>query len=131
MAIDGGAQGVVVPYVEKIEDVKALVGAVRYRPIKGEILDNILSGRTKPNEKLQSFWKRFNQHNYLIIGIESVPAIRRLEELVSIEGVDGVAHPTPVLYRGDGRTGRDYRRRGDRVIHRGEQGSGRPGGPVL
>src|SRR5438067_2096731 len=90
MAIDGGAQGVVVPYVERVEDVKALVGAVRYRPIKGEILDNILSGRTKPNEKLQSFWKRFNQHNYLIIGIESVPAIRRLEELVSIEGVDGV-----------------------------------------
>ena len=91
MAIDGGAQESSTSlYIEKIEDVKALAGAVRYRPIKGEILDSILSGRTKPNEKLQSFWKRFNRHNYLIIGIESVPAIRRLEELVSIEGVDGV-----------------------------------------
>jgi 4-hydroxy-2-oxoheptanedioate aldolase len=90
MALDGGAQGIVVPYIETVEEVKAMVGAVRYRPIKGEILQSILSGKATPNEKLQSFWKRFNQHNYLIIGIESVPAIRRLEELVSIEGVDGV-----------------------------------------
>lgn len=89
-ALDGGAQGIVVPYVETVEEVKALVGAVKYRPIKGEILRGFLSGQTKPNEKLQAFFKRFNQHHYLIIGIESVPAIRRLEELVSIDGVDGV-----------------------------------------
>jgi 4-hydroxy-2-oxoheptanedioate aldolase len=90
MALDGGAQGIVVPYVETVEEVKALVGAVHYRPIKGEILQGFLDGTTKPNEKLQSFWKRFNRHHYLIIGIESVPAIRRLEELVTIPGVDGV-----------------------------------------
>lgn len=90
MALDGGAQGIVVPYIEKVEDVKALVGAVHYRPIKGEILDGFLNGTSKPNAKLQAFWKRFNRHHYLIIGIESVPAIRRLEELISIEGVDGV-----------------------------------------
>ena len=90
MAIDGGAQGIVVPYVETVEEVKALVGAVRYRPIKGEILQGILNGSVQPNDKLQAFWNRFNQHNYLIIGIESVPAIKRLEELVSIDGVDGV-----------------------------------------
>jgi 2-keto-3-deoxy-L-rhamnonate aldolase RhmA len=89
-AIDGGAQGIVVPYVETVEEVKQLVGAVHYRPIKGEILQGFLDGTSKPNEKLQSFWKRFNRHNYLIIGIESVPAIRRLEELVTIPGVDGV-----------------------------------------
>jgi 2-keto-3-deoxy-L-rhamnonate aldolase RhmA len=90
MALDGGAQGIVVPYVETVEEIKALVGAVHYRPIKGEILRGILDGSIKPNEKLQTFWNRFNRHHYLIIGIESVPAIRRLEELVTIEGVDGV-----------------------------------------
>ena len=89
-AMDAGAQGVVVPYIEKVEDVKAVAGAVRYRPIKGEILDSFLNGTIKPNDKLRSFWNRFNRHNYLVIGIESVPAIRRLEELVSVEGVDGV-----------------------------------------
>jgi 4-hydroxy-2-oxoheptanedioate aldolase len=90
MALDGWAQGIVVPYVETVEEVRAMVGAVKYRPIKGEILQGYLDGSITPNEKMRSFWKRFNKHNYLIIGIESVPAIRRLEELVSVEGVDGV-----------------------------------------
>jgi 4-hydroxy-2-oxoheptanedioate aldolase len=90
MALDGGAQGIVAPYVETADEVKALVGAVRYRPIKGEILNGILDGSIQPGEKLQSFWQRFNRNNFLIIGVESVPAIRRLEELISIDGVDGV-----------------------------------------
>jgi len=90
MAIDGGAQGIVVPYVETVEEVKELVGAVRYRPIKGEFLNGILNGTRKPNDKLSRFFKSFNKDLYLIIGIESVAAINRLEELISIDGVDGV-----------------------------------------
>lgn len=90
MFIDGGAQGIVAPYVETVEEVKELVGAVRYRPIKGEFLNGILKGTRKPKDKLVEFFKRFNKDLYLIIGIESVAAINRLEELISIEGVDGV-----------------------------------------
>jgi 4-hydroxy-2-oxoheptanedioate aldolase len=90
MFIDGGAQGIVAPYVETVAEVKELVGAVRYRPIKGEFLDGILSGARKPKDKLNKFFKRFNKDLYLIIGIESVAAINRLEELISIDGVDGV-----------------------------------------
>ena len=32
MALDAGAHGVIVPYVETVEEVKSLVGAVKYRP---------------------------------------------------------------------------------------------------
>jgi 4-hydroxy-2-oxoheptanedioate aldolase len=88
--IDGGAQGIIAPYVETVEQVKELIGAVRYRPIKGEFLREILSHTRKPKEKLQRFLERFNQHLYLIIMIESVPAAENLEALVSLEGVDGV-----------------------------------------
>ncbi|MFA7257595.1 MAG: aldolase/citrate lyase family protein [Kiritimatiellales bacterium] len=88
--IDGGAQGIVAPYVETVEEVKELAGAVRYRPIKGEFLNGILNGDRKPNDKLSKFFKGFNRDLYLIIGIESVSAINRLEELISIDGVDGV-----------------------------------------
>jgi 4-hydroxy-2-oxoheptanedioate aldolase len=90
MFIDGGAHGIVAPYVETVEEVKELVGAVRYRPIKGEFRDDILNGIRKPNDKLNNFFKKFNKDLYLIIGIESVAAINRLEELISIDGVDGV-----------------------------------------
>lgn len=90
MAIDGGAQGIVAPYVETVEEVKELVGAVRYRPIKGELCEAFLSGAKKPSAKLSEFFKRFSKDTYLIIGIESVAAINRLEELISIDGVDAV-----------------------------------------
>ena len=90
MYIDGGAQGIVAPYVESIEQVKELVGAVKYRPIKGKFLNDIMNGRRVPNDKLNEFFKGFNRDLYLIIGIESVEAVNNLESLISINGVDGV-----------------------------------------
>jgi len=90
MAMDGGADGIVAPYVETVEQVKELVGAVKYRPIKGKFLQDILSGERKPNEKLQKFFGAFNRDKYLIIGVESVEAMDHLESLLSVEGVDGV-----------------------------------------
>lgn len=87
--LDGGAQGIVVPYVETVAEVKAIVGAVKYRPIKGEQLEKYMNGE-EPNEKMTAFFNRFNRDNYVVIGIESVAAINRLEELVTVKGVDAV-----------------------------------------
>ena len=44
MAIDGGAAGVVAPYMETVDYVRALRGAVKKRPTKGRKLDGILAG---------------------------------------------------------------------------------------
>lgn len=90
MALDAGAQGIVVPYVETVEEVKAAVGAVKYRPIKGRVLDELMSGKAKPNAKTRAFLDTFNREHYLIIGVESVPAMDNLEALISVQGVDGV-----------------------------------------
>ncbi|MBT3377373.1 MAG: aldolase [Lentisphaerae bacterium] len=90
MFLDGGAEGIVAPYVEEVEEVLELVGAVRYRPIKGKFLREMLSGQREPKEKTQRFLERFNADRYLIIGIESVAAIENLEALIGIDGVDGV-----------------------------------------
>lgn len=90
MAIEGGAEGIVAPYVETVEEVKELVGAVRYRPIKGAFLKDILDGKREPKEKSKKFLENFNENKYLILGVESVHAINNLENLISIDGVDGV-----------------------------------------
>jgi 4-hydroxy-2-oxoheptanedioate aldolase len=90
MALDAGAHGIVAPYVETVAEVRELVGAVRYRPIKGEFLRALLEGRRQPNAKLRAFFKRFNRDRFLIIGVESAAAIERLEELLADDGVDGV-----------------------------------------
>lgn len=90
MALDAGADGIVVPYVETVEDVRALVGAVHYRPIKGRQLDEFLAGTRRPAPETETFLRRFNRHQYLIIGIESVAAYENLDALLAIRGVDGV-----------------------------------------
>lgn len=90
MALDGGADGIVVPYVETVEEVRAIVGAVHYRPIKGRQLRDFLSGVRQPKPVTRDFLRRFNRHNYVIIGIESVAAYENLDALLAVEGVDGV-----------------------------------------
>ena len=90
MYLDGGAEGITAPYVESRKEVEALVGAVRYRPIKGAFLNDILAGRRNPAHKLQTYLDEFNRNTYLIIGIESTEAVRSLDDLISVKGVDGV-----------------------------------------
>ncbi len=90
MALDGGAQGIVVPYVETVEEVRRIAGAVRYRPIKGKLLRDVQAGKTELPAKTRTFLDDFNKETYLIIGVESVAAIENLEQLIAVEGVDGV-----------------------------------------
>jgi len=90
MALDAGAQGIVVPYVETVEDTLAVASAVYYRPIKGRLLREFASGEREPSHKTKAFLKRFNRHNYTIIGIESVPAYENLDSIIDQPGVDGV-----------------------------------------
>lgn len=88
--IDDGAIGIIAPYLENINQIKELVGAVKYRPLKGQKLKDILDGKTKPNEELKVYLNQFNLGNLCIANIESIPAIEKLDELLSNDGLDGV-----------------------------------------
>lgn len=89
-AIDDGAIGVIAPYLESVDQIKQLVGATKYRPLKGEKLDAILNGDSIPSADLKSYLDNFNLGNLCIANIESVPAVERLDDLLSIEGLDAV-----------------------------------------
>jgi len=88
MALDGGAAGVVAPYVETVEQVKALCGAVKLRPIKGRRLQRALEGTEQLEPGLSEYQRSNNSDNLLVINIESRPAIENLDALLSVEGVD-------------------------------------------
>jgi len=88
--LDGGAVGILAPYVETVEQVKALVGAVKYRPLKGIKLQNILDGKEELSENLKNYIDERCKNNLLFINIESKPAVDNLTELLSEPGVDGV-----------------------------------------
>ena len=89
-ALDGGATAILAPYVESTEQVKGLVGAVKYRPLKGKKLQQLLDGNETMVEKLENYIANRCKNNLLFINIESQPALDNLPELLSVPGLDGV-----------------------------------------
>ncbi len=88
--LDGGAVGILAPYVESVEQIKDLVGATKYRPIKGEKLKRILENPNTIDPKLKKYIDDRCKNNLLFINIESQPAVDNLAELLSVPGIDGV-----------------------------------------
>jgi 4-hydroxy-2-oxoheptanedioate aldolase len=88
--MDAGAEGVVAPYLENVSQIKELVGALKFRPLKGELLDEFLNGEREPDFVLKEYLDKWNEGNVCIANIESVPAVDKLEELLSIRGLDAV-----------------------------------------
>lgn len=88
--LDGGAAGVLAPYIETPEQVKELVGAVKLRPLKGERLNNALKNRDSLEPELRDYLANWNREKFLLINIESVPAIEKLDEILAEPGLDGV-----------------------------------------
>ena len=89
-AIDAGAVGVIAPYLENVGQIRDLVGAVKFKPLKGEKLQRLLSGEEELSESMKEYITRFNEGNICIANIESVAAMERLDELLSVPGLDGV-----------------------------------------
>lgn len=89
MALDGGAEGVVAPYVETVDEVKALCGAVKQRPLKGGRLESILAGEQVP-EGTARYLRDYSRDRLLLINVESRLAMNRLDDLLSVPGLDGV-----------------------------------------
>ncbi len=89
MVLDGGAAGIVAPYVETVEQVKALRGAVKLRPLKGQKLSGILNGKNE-GDTIHKYMDNAARNRLLIINIESTPAIEALDDLLSVPGVDAV-----------------------------------------
>lgn len=90
-ALDAGACTVLVPYVEEIEDVIALIGAVKYRPLKGKKLMRILHGEEKPSEELKQYLIHNNRNNSLVLNIESEKGVAMMSEYLAIQSFDGPA----------------------------------------
>jgi len=88
-AVEHGAEGVLAPYIETAEEVKTLLAAVKYRPLKGERLRGALDGTAPLSPKEEDYLRRYNDGNLVILNIESRAAADRLDSLL-LPGVDAV-----------------------------------------
>ncbi len=89
-AMDAGAVGIVAPYLESPEQIRDLVGATKYRPLKGKRLQEILNSEIGPGRELSDYLEKYNAGNVCIANIESLPALDRLDDMLAVAGLDGV-----------------------------------------
>jgi len=88
--LDAGAAGVLAPYIEHPEQVKRLVGATKLRPLKGQRLEAALDDPAILESELSAYLDHRNEGRLLLINVESVPAIKRLDRILAVPGLDGV-----------------------------------------
>jgi len=86
--MDQGAQGIMVPRVETREQVEFIVQSAKYPPV-GKRGCSILKGHSDYHrEPAEPFTRQANEENMIILQIERQVAIERIDELVSVPGVD-------------------------------------------
>ena len=90
MALDAGAQGVLAPYCETVEQVKSVVEAAKLRPLKGEAARRVIDGGSIASEETRRYLEDRNRNNVAIIGVESVVAVEKLEDFLAVPGIDGI-----------------------------------------
>ena len=89
-AIEDGAAGVISPYLETVEEIDILIGAVKYRPLKGKRLRQVLAGEVILSQKEKDYLQKYNDGHLLILNIESRLAVDHIDELLAKLEVDAV-----------------------------------------
>ena len=88
--LDAGFHGVLVPYCETAEEVRAVVTAARHRPLKGAQHERVRDGKATLNAATAEYLASRNADKVLIIGIESQDAIENLEAILDVGGIDAI-----------------------------------------
>ena len=90
MAMDAGAQGVLAPYCETVDQVREVVSAAKWRPLKGEAVDRVVASGEHVSDATRAYLEERNRNSIAIIGIESVAAVNNLEAILDVPGIDGI-----------------------------------------
>jgi len=84
--LDVGAQTLLIPYVQNLEEAKRAVAATRYPPdgVRG------VAVATRANRwgRVTDYFKRVNDELCVIVQLETVEALEHLEAIAALDGID-------------------------------------------
>lgn len=86
--LDLGAQTLLIPYVQDAEEAARAVAAMRY-PTRGVRGVSALT-RATCFGRVSDYARRAEEELCLLVQVETGEALRRLEEIAAVDGVDGV-----------------------------------------
>ncbi len=95
--LDAGAQGIVVPGVSNRKEAEAAVGAVRYYPHGSRGLSPGRSSDYGMKLSMKDYVEYANSQMVLFTSMENVEAVENIEEILSVDGLDGVLFGTSDL----------------------------------
>lgn len=85
--MDAGAHGVIVPMVNSREDAEKAVNAVKYPP-KG--FRGVGLARAQGyGFNFEEYKKWLNEDSIVIVQIEHIDAVKKIDEILTVDGVDG------------------------------------------
>ena len=86
--LDGGAQSLLIPYVQSVAEAEAAVAAVRYPPegIRG------VAGLTRASRfgRVAGYAKRAAEEICLLVQVETRKSLDAIEDIAAVDGVDGI-----------------------------------------
>jgi 4-hydroxy-2-oxoheptanedioate aldolase len=86
--LDIGAQSFLVPYVQNAEEARAAVAATRYPP-KG-IRGVATASRASRFGRIKDYFAQAEEEICVVVQLESREALKNLEAIAAVEGVDGL-----------------------------------------
>jgi 2,4-dihydroxyhept-2-ene-1,7-dioic acid aldolase len=86
--LDIGAQTLLIPYVQNVEEAKAAVAATRYPPqgIRGVSV----AARASRYGRVPGYLTKANEEICVLVQVETRHALDQIEAIAKVEGVDGV-----------------------------------------
>jgi 2-dehydro-3-deoxyglucarate aldolase/4-hydroxy-2-oxoheptanedioate aldolase len=87
--LDTGVMGVLVPYVNTADEARAAVAACKYPPqgVRGVAGSPRAAGYTR---NVRPYLTTANEETIVMVAVETLDAVRNLDEILEIEGLDGI-----------------------------------------
>jgi 4-hydroxy-2-oxoheptanedioate aldolase len=86
--IDLGVQTLLIPYVQNADEARAAVAATRYPPdgVRG------FTGLSRATRfgRIKGYHARAQEEMCVLVQVETAEALRNLEEIAAVEGIDGI-----------------------------------------
>lgn len=104
--LETGAQGVMVPWVNTGDEAKAAVDAVRYHPEGRRGLGPGRASGYGLAQNMGDYAREANEQNLLVIQIEDIAAVRNLDAILAVPGIDVIMIGPSDLSKSMGLAGR-------------------------
>lgn len=87
--LDAGAKGVLIPYVNSKEEAEAAVKACKY-PIEG--IRGVSGSPRAPGygQNIGAYLQRANDEIFIMTAVETPEAVKNLDDILSVDGLNGI-----------------------------------------